>query len=98
MGNTIGIKLHTQGMTVEEGAKVFVEKGFQEPANAYEEARRGTYDPTYLYYTYGKLQIYELRREYLSARGGTLREFHDAFLAQGALPIRLVRKLLLEQR
>ena len=31
----VGIKLHTQGMTVEDGAKVFVEKGFQEPANAY---------------------------------------------------------------
>ena len=30
----VGIKLHTQGMTVEEGAKLFVEKGFQEPANA----------------------------------------------------------------
>ncbi|HLW16569.1 MAG TPA: DUF885 domain-containing protein, partial [Actinomycetota bacterium] len=42
----VGIKLHTQGMSVEEGAKVFVEKGFQEPANAYEEARRGAYNPT----------------------------------------------------
>ena len=71
---------------------------FQTPANAYEEARRGTYDPTYLVYTYGKMQIYELRREYLSQRGGTLLQFHDAFLAQGGLPIRLVRKLLFEQR
>jgi len=26
---------------VEQGAKLFVEQGFQEPANAYEEARRG---------------------------------------------------------
>ena len=29
----VGIKLHTQGWTVEQGAKLFVEKGFQEPAN-----------------------------------------------------------------
>jgi len=94
----VGIRLHTTTMTVEQGAESFVKECYQTPANAYEEARRGTYDPTYLYYTYGKLQIYELRREYLSAKGGTLREFHDAFLAQGALPIRLVRKLLLEQR
>ena len=49
-------------------------------------------------YTYEKMQIYELRREYLSQKGGTLLEFHDAFLAQGGLPIRLVRKLLFEQR
>ena len=41
----VGIKLHTQGMTVEQGARVFVEKGFQEPANAYEESRRGAYNP-----------------------------------------------------
>ena len=35
-----GIKLHTQNQTVEQAARLFVERGFQEPANAYEEARR----------------------------------------------------------
>ncbi len=94
----VGIQLHTTTLTVEQGAERFVKECFQTPANAYEEARRGTYDPTYLVYTYGKMQIYDLRREYLSQKGGTLREFHDAFLAQGTLPIRLVRKLLFEQR
>jgi uncharacterized protein (DUF885 family) len=94
----VGIQLHTTTLTVEQGAERFVKECFQTPANAYEEARRGTYDPTYLVYTYGKMQIYELRREYLSQRGGTLLQFHDAFLAQGGLPIRLVRKLLFEQR
>jgi Bacterial protein of unknown function (DUF885) len=94
----VGIQLHTTTLTVEQGAERFVKECFQAPANAFEEARRGTYDPTYLVYTYGKLQIYELRREYLSQKGGTLREFHDAFLAQGGVPIRLVRKLLFEQR
>ena len=93
----VGIKLHTQGMTVEEGAKVFEERGFQEPANAYEEARRGAYNPTYLYYTFGKLQIQELRDEYKAKKGGTLRDFHDAFVAQGGLPIPLVRKILLRE-
>src|SRR5690348_9759779 len=41
----VGSKLHTQEMSVEEGAKVFVEKGFQEPANGFQEARRGAYNP-----------------------------------------------------
>jgi uncharacterized protein (DUF885 family) len=90
----VGIKLHTQGMTVEDGAKVFVEKGFQEPANAYEEARRGAYNPTYLYYTLGKLEIQKLRDEYRQKKNASLQEFHDAFVAQGALPIPLVRKIL----
>ncbi len=90
----VGIKLHTQGMTVEDGAKVFVERGFQEPANAYEEARRGAYNPTYLYYTLGKLQIQELRDEYRARTGATLKGFHDAFVAQGGLPIAFVRRIL----
>ncbi|GAC1334993.1 MAG: DUF885 domain-containing protein [Isosphaeraceae bacterium] len=90
----VGVKLHTAGWTVEDGTKLFVDKGFQEPANAFEEARRGTYNPTYLYYTFGKLQILDLREEYLKERGGTLRHFHDAFVAQGGLPIPLMKKVL----
>jgi uncharacterized protein (DUF885 family) len=90
----VGIKLHTQGMTVEEGAKVFVEKAFQEPANAYEEARRGAYNPTYLYYTLGKLEIQKLRDEYMQKKHATLKEFHDAYVAQGGIPIPLVRRIL----
>ena len=76
----VGIKLHTQGWTVEQGAKLFVDKGFQEPANAYEESRRGAYNPTYLYYTYGKLEIQKLRDDYKAKKGGSLRDFHDAFV------------------
>jgi uncharacterized protein (DUF885 family) len=93
----VGIKLHTQNMTVEEGAKLFVEKGFQEPANAYEEARRGAYNPTYLYYTLGKLQIYKLRGDYERAKGSgfSLHDFHDNFVKQGGVPIKLMRQILL---
>ena len=82
-------------MTVEEGAKLFVEKGFQEPANGFEEARRGAYNPTYLYYTLGKLEIQDLAREYMQAKKASLKQFHDAFVAEGGLPIPLVRKILL---
>jgi uncharacterized protein (DUF885 family) len=90
----VGIKLHTEGWTVEQGAKLFVEKAFQEPANGFEEARRGAYNPTYLYYTFGKLEIQKLRDDFRAKKGGTLRDFHDAFVAQGALPLPLVRKIL----
>ena len=84
-------------MTVEDAAKIFVERGFQEPANAYEEARRGAYNPTYLYYTLGKLQIYRLREDYKKRRGASfnLQQFHDEFLRQGGIPIKLMRQVLL---
>ena len=93
----VGIKLHTRGMSVEDGAKCFTDQAFQEPANAYEEARRGAYNPTYLYYTLGKLQIYKLREDYRRDMGEkySLQRFHDAFVKQGALPIKLLRQLLL---
>ncbi|HET7506249.1 MAG TPA: DUF885 domain-containing protein [Kofleriaceae bacterium] len=91
----VGIKLHTQGMTVADGAKLFVDQCFQEPAVAYVEARRGTFNPTYLYYTLGKLEIQELAAEYMREKHATLKQFHDAFIAQGALPIPLVRRILL---
>ena len=39
-------------------------------------------------------EIQALRDEYRARTGKTLRDFHDAFVAQGALPIPLVRELL----
>jgi uncharacterized protein (DUF885 family) len=91
----VGVQLHTAGWTVEQGAKLFHEQCFQEQANAYEEARRGAYNPTYLYYTLGKLQIQELAREYMEKKHATLKQFHDAFVSQGALPVPMVRRILL---
>jgi uncharacterized protein (DUF885 family) len=89
------IEMHTQGMTVDQATRVFVERGFQEEANAYEEALRGTYDPMYLAYTLGKLQIQALRDKYLARTGRDLRAFNDAFVAQGGLPVAFIERLIL---
>jgi uncharacterized protein (DUF885 family) len=90
----VGIKLHTEGWTVEQGQKLFVEQCFQEPANAYEESRRGTYNPTYLYYTFGKLEIRQMASEYMLQKRASLKQFHDAFVSQGFLALPLVRRIL----
>ncbi|WP_342375053.1 DUF885 domain-containing protein [Myxococcus stipitatus] len=90
-----GIKLHTAGWTVEDAARLFREKCFQQPANAFEEARRGAYNPTYLYYTFGKLEVLRLAKDFQRAKGQSLKQFHDAFVSQGSLPLPLVRRLLL---
>ena len=92
-----GIKLHTQGWTVEQGTQLFMQKAFQERANGFEEARRGAYNPTYLYYTLGKLQIYKLREDYKRAKGTSysLDQFHTDFVRQGGIPLKLMRKILL---
>ncbi len=93
----VGIQLHVKGWTVEQGSNFIVEKAFEERANAYEEARRGAYNPTYLYYTLGKLMIYKLRDDYQKAKGAAfaLEEFHTNFVKQGGIPLKFVRELLL---
>jgi uncharacterized protein (DUF885 family) len=93
----VGIKLHTEGWTVEQGKKFFVEQGWIEPEVGFQEARRGTYNPTYLYYTLGKLQILKLREDCKKAQGSqfNLQKFHDDFVKQGGLPIKLIRRMML---
>ncbi len=61
------------------------------------ESKRGTSDPTYLYYTLGKLEILKLREDYKKMRGASynLLEFHDTFLKQGFPPIKIVRRAML---
>lgn len=95
----VGIRMHTQGMTMDEARKFFVDEGYQEAANGDRETKRGTMDPTYLVYTLGKLQILQLRDDYKKAKGEqySLKDFHDKFLAQGCPPIKLVRRAMLEQ-
>ncbi len=94
----VGMREHTKGLSVNDGAKqYFTDQCFQQPANAYEEARRGAYNPTYLYYTLGKLEIYKLRADYQKMMGTAyrLRAFHDAFVKQGGVPIKLIRRILI---
>lgn len=92
-----GIRMHTAGMTVDQATRLFVEKAFMEENTAREEARRGAYNPTYLYYTLGKLQIYKLREDYRNKLGSaySLGKFHSEFVKQGAIPIKLVREIML---
>ena len=93
----VGIRMHTRGMTLAEGIDFFEKQGMQARKVAEMEAKRGTENPTYLYYTYGKLEILKLRDEYKKKLGAgySLRRFHDAFLSEGAIPLPLVRRALL---
>jgi uncharacterized protein (DUF885 family) len=93
----VGIRMHTRGMTLEEGIAFFEREGYQERINAEREAMRGTSDPTYLVYTLGKLQLLKLREDYRKKVGDqfNLKEFHDRFLGFGYPPIKLIREEML---
>ena len=93
----VGIQMHTGKMTMEQGVDFFEKQGFQTHEVADRETKRGTSDPTYLYYTLGKLQILKLREDYKKMKGAqySLASFHDAFMQQGFPPIKIVRRALL---
>jgi len=95
----VGISLHTGGMTQAEAQRLFEERCFMAPVNAAREARRGALDPTYLVYTLGKWRILELREEARRMLGPAfrLREFHDALLHQGGVPLPLAREGVLAE-
>ena len=59
---------------------------------------RGTFDPGYLNYTLGKLEILKLRDDYEAQEGAnfSLEKFHDEVLNHGMPPIRLLREILLK--
>ena len=93
----VAIRLHCEDLSVEQGMRFFRDEAFLEETTARREAERGTFDPTYLVYSLGKLMMLKLRRDYKEKQGGkySLRSFHDAVLSQGSAPFWALRRLLL---
>ncbi|MEO5741045.1 MAG: DUF885 domain-containing protein [Vicinamibacterales bacterium] len=93
----VGIRLHTEDWSVEQGVRFFKEEAFLEESNARREAERGTFDPTYLVYAAGKMMLLKLRQDWYEEQGGkpSLRAFHDTLLSHGAAPFWALRKLML---
>ena len=89
--------MHTQGMTVDEATRFFMDNAYMEELPARREALRGTFDPGYLNYTLGKLMILKLRDDYRREQGSayTLKGFHDKLLSYGAPPLPLLREVML---
>jgi len=96
----VGIRLHTQGMTIEQAEDFFEREAFQPRPVAVSETKRGTSDALYGYYTMGKLAILKLRADYRAKRGAaySLQGFHDEFLQLGPLPLPLMREAMLGER
>jgi uncharacterized protein (DUF885 family) len=96
----VGIRLHCEDMSVEQGVRVFREEAFLEEGSARREAERGTFDPGYVLYTAGKLMVLKLREDYKAHAGAaySLRGFHDTLLANGTVPLWLHRAIMLGER
>lgn len=86
------IEVHAHGQSLEDAAALFRERAFVSPAAARVEAERVAVDPSRGDAALGRLLVKELAADYrrshpLSPRG----ELSDRLVADGLLPIRLVR-------
>ena len=93
----VGIRLHTEDLSVEQGVRFFRDEAFLEESAARREAERGTFDPQYVLYSIGKQMLLKLREdcEAKDGDGFSLLRFHDQLLGQGALPFWAHRELML---
>jgi uncharacterized protein (DUF885 family) len=93
----VGIQMHTGKMSFDEAVEFFQKEGYQSKETAIVETKRGAGDPTYLYYTLGKIEIMKLRADLMKKQGAafSLEQFHGNFLRQGNPPIKIVREALL---
>jgi uncharacterized protein (DUF885 family) len=96
----VAIKMHTQNMTVDEATHFFQDNCYYEEKPARAEAMRGTFDPGYLNYTLGKLEILKLRDDYKAQEGAnySAQKFHNELLNHGMPPVRLLRELMLKDK
>ena len=92
------LNFHLGKMTPEQAIQFLVDTVDFERANAEGEVRRsfnGSYSPLYQAgYMLGGLQIRALHKELVDSKKMTDREFHDAILQGGAMPITMVRARL----
>jgi len=95
----VGMAMHVSGESILEAAIEFAEIAYFAEFPALRETQRGTYNPTYLYYALGRMEILRLRQDYrahITSKGETfsIREFHNAILTMG-LPLPLAREALI---
>jgi hypothetical protein len=93
----VGIREHTRGMSVDQATRFFMDNAYMGETPSRIEAERGTFDPTYLVYSVGKLAIQKLRDDYKRDRSEefSLQEFHDRLLSNGNAPLWVHRQMLL---
>jgi len=93
------LRMHTEGMSLDEATRFFMENAYMAELPARREALRGTFDPGYLNYTLGKLMILKLREDFKKEQGRaySLKGFHDRLLSFGGPAIPLLRPVLLKE-
>jgi uncharacterized protein (DUF885 family) len=96
----VDAKLHTGKMSYDDAWKFMVDKCWPDTAFFKAEVRRYCLSPSQpMSYLVGKTQLLALRDEFRKRTGErySLRDFHDRLLAEGSIPVSLIRRKLLAE-
>ena len=92
------LNFHLGNWTPQQAIDFLVDSVGHERANATAEVRRsfnGDYSPLYqVAYMMGGLQFRALRHELVDGGKMTVRQYHDALLHQGPIPVEMIRAIL----
>jgi len=96
------LNFHLGNWTPEQCVDLLVNKVGHERDNALAEVRRsfsGDYGPLYqMAYMMGGLQFHQIHRDLVDSKKMTDRQFHDAILKEGPIPVEMVRAALTKQK
>ncbi len=96
------LNFHLGNWTPEQCVDLLVDKVGHERENALAEVRRsfsGDYGPLYqMAYMMGGLQFYTLHRDLVGGKKMTDKQFHDAILKEGSIPVEMVRAIITTQK
>lgn len=96
------LNFHLEKMSPTEAVDFLVERVGHERENALGEVRRsfsGDYGALYqIAYMIGGLQFYQLHRDLVDSKKMTDKQFHDAILKEGPIPVEMVRSILTKQK
>ncbi len=94
------LNFHLGRWTPEQCVDLLVNRVGHERENALAEVRRsfsGDYGPLYqMAYMVGGLQFYQLHKDLVGTKKMTDRQFHDAILKEGSIPVEMVRAILIK--
>ncbi|SOE23885.1 protein of unknown function [Spirosomataceae bacterium TFI 002] len=95
------LNYHLEKMTPQECIDLLVNKVGHERANAEAEVRRsftGGYGPLYqIAYMMGGLQFYNLKKQLVDTGKMSEKAFHDIIMQNNAIPVEMVRAILLNE-
>jgi hypothetical protein len=95
------LNYHLGRWTPQQCIDFLVDRVGHERANAEGEVRRsftGNYGPLYqLAYMIGGLQFYAMKKELVDSGKMTYKQYHDAVMAENAMPVEMVRAIITSQ-